>query len=197
VVRRVESGWFNGGTEVTGPLARSGHAIDHVAAAETAQSVVETLAGDHVGLQDVFDQGQGVDRVDECAIRSRPAVDARVGSTVASVDRVVASSMVTVTPVGRLCSDLEESTGLLQELGAARYAELLSAHRELMDSALAANRGFGVDTQGDSCFCVFRTARDAVTAAAEIQLRRPTTALPEAPAKAPAPPMIVKLALSF
>ncbi len=68
-----------------------------------------------------------------------------------------------------LFSDLEESTGLLQELGAARYAELLSAHRELMDSAVAANEGFGVDTQGDSCFCVFRTARDAVTAATEIQ----------------------------
>ena len=68
-----------------------------------------------------------------------------------------------------LFSDLEESTGLLRRLGPVRYAELLAAHRALMTAAVTSNAGSDVDTQGDSFFCVFRTARDAVTAATVIQ----------------------------
>ncbi|HEU0248192.1 MAG TPA: BTAD domain-containing putative transcriptional regulator [Gaiellaceae bacterium] len=68
-----------------------------------------------------------------------------------------------------LFSDLEESTDLLSRLGATRYAELLAAHRALMVEAVRSHGGTEVDTQGDSFFCVFRTAREAVTAAAAIQ----------------------------
>jgi DNA-binding SARP family transcriptional activator/class 3 adenylate cyclase len=68
-----------------------------------------------------------------------------------------------------LFSDLEESTSLLQQFGPLTYAELLSAHRNLTTDAVTSNGGSNVDTQGDSFFCVFRTARDAVAAAVAIQ----------------------------
>ena len=68
-----------------------------------------------------------------------------------------------------LFSDIEESTELLRKLGSARYAELLSSHRALMVEAVRSHGGSEVDTQGDSFFCVFRTARDAVHAASAIQ----------------------------
>jgi DNA-binding SARP family transcriptional activator/class 3 adenylate cyclase len=68
-----------------------------------------------------------------------------------------------------LFSDLEDSTGLLRRLGAAEYATVLSAHRTLMAEAVTSNGGTEVDTQGDSFFCVFRTARNAIAAAAAIQ----------------------------
>jgi class 3 adenylate cyclase/DNA-binding SARP family transcriptional activator len=68
-----------------------------------------------------------------------------------------------------LFSDLEDSTGLLQRLGATEYGELLEVHRRLVADAIADHGGLEVDTQGDSFFCVFRAARDAVAAAAAIQ----------------------------
>jgi DNA-binding SARP family transcriptional activator/class 3 adenylate cyclase len=68
-----------------------------------------------------------------------------------------------------LFSDLEESTELLRRLGPSRYAELLASHRALMIEAVRSNGGSEVDTQGDSFFCVFRTAREAVMASAAIQ----------------------------
>ena len=68
-----------------------------------------------------------------------------------------------------LFSDLEDSTGLLHQLGSAEYGELLSVHRTLVTEAVKSNSGSDVDTQGDSFFCVFRTVRDAVVAAAAIQ----------------------------
>jgi DNA-binding SARP family transcriptional activator/class 3 adenylate cyclase len=68
-----------------------------------------------------------------------------------------------------LFSDIEESTDLLTRLGPTQYAELLSSHRALLVDAVRAHGGSEVDTQGDSFFCVFWTARDAVTAAAAIQ----------------------------
>jgi class 3 adenylate cyclase len=68
-----------------------------------------------------------------------------------------------------LFSDLQESTVLLRHLGSARYADLLHAHRSLLTSAVEANGGLEVDTQGDSSLFAFATARDAVAAAVAIQ----------------------------
>ena len=77
-----------------------------------------------------------------------------------------------------LFSDLEASTDLLRKLGSAHYAELLSAHRALTVDAVQAHGGSEVDTQGDSFFCIFRTAREAVTAAAAIQRSHRAHAFP-------------------
>ena len=62
-------------------------------------------------------------------------------------------------------TDVEGSTRLLQELGAAGYAEALAEHRRLVREAFAARGGIEVDTQGDAFFYVFGDAGAAVAAA--------------------------------
>ena len=67
-----------------------------------------------------------------------------------------------------LFTDIEGSTRLLHELG-DRYAELLTEHGRLVREACEQYGGRVVDTQGDSFFVAFGDARDAVTAAAQLQ----------------------------
>ncbi len=68
-----------------------------------------------------------------------------------------------------LFTDVEGSTRLLDELGAQRYAEALGTHRAVVRAALAEHRGVEVDTQGDSFFCAFASARSAVACAAVVR----------------------------
>jgi DNA-binding NarL/FixJ family response regulator/class 3 adenylate cyclase len=65
-------------------------------------------------------------------------------------------------------SDLEDSTGLADRLGAS-YAGVLAEARELQRDAVARAGGEEVDCRGDELFCVFGDARAAATAAVEIQ----------------------------
>src|SRR5437899_490783 len=67
-----------------------------------------------------------------------------------------------------LFTDIEGSTRLLQVLG-DRYGQVRAEHDLIVREAVSLNGGEVVDTQGDSLFCVFRRARDAVAAAADIQ----------------------------
>jgi predicted ATPase len=64
-----------------------------------------------------------------------------------------------------LFTDVEGSTGLLQELGAEGYAEALAEHRRLIRQACARHDGVEVDTQGDAFFFAFPTGPGAVSAA--------------------------------
>ena len=64
-------------------------------------------------------------------------------------------------------TDVEGSTRLLQELGAAAYADALAEHRRALREAFVRNDGVEVGTQGDSFFIAFSTAPAAVAAAAE------------------------------
>jgi predicted ATPase len=64
-----------------------------------------------------------------------------------------------------LFTDVEGSTKLLHELGAAGYAEALAEHRRLIREACAAEGGVEVDTQGDAFFFAFPTAPRALAAA--------------------------------
>ena len=68
-----------------------------------------------------------------------------------------------------LFTDIEGSTGLLKRLGRDGYESLLAEHAAVLRAAVEANEGRVVDTQGDSLFCAFRSARDALTAAIEAQ----------------------------
>jgi YVTN family beta-propeller protein len=80
--------------------------------------------------------------------------------------------MTTGLPSGTvtfLFTDIEGSTRLLRQLGREVYGQRLVAHRELLEQAVALNRGRVVDTQGDALFCVFRDASDALTAAVQAQ----------------------------
>ena len=67
-----------------------------------------------------------------------------------------------------LFSDVEGSTRLLMALGDG-YAAAHGAHQAIIRSAVGSNRGIEISTEGDSFFVVFRSALDALSAAAEIQ----------------------------
>ena len=66
-----------------------------------------------------------------------------------------------------LFTDVEGSTKLLHELGAAAYAEALAEHRRILREACSAHGGVEVDTQGDAFFVAFKTAPGALEAARE------------------------------
>ena len=68
-----------------------------------------------------------------------------------------------------LFTDVEGSTALLKEYGTG-YPSLLARHERLVRSAVAQFRGRVIDSQGDSIFARFSTARDAVQAAATARL---------------------------
>jgi predicted ATPase len=66
-----------------------------------------------------------------------------------------------------LFTDVEGSTKLLHEVGAAAYAEALTEHRRVLRHAFTAHGGIEVDTQGDAFFFAFATAAGALAAAAQ------------------------------
>lgn len=66
-----------------------------------------------------------------------------------------------------LFTDVEGSTRLLRELGAAGYAAALAEHRRVVRGAFVAHGGMEVDTQGDAFFVAFPTAPEALSAATD------------------------------
>jgi predicted ATPase/class 3 adenylate cyclase len=70
-----------------------------------------------------------------------------------------------------LFTDVEGSTKLLEDIGAARFAEALAEHRQVVREALAEHGGVEVDTQGDAFFCAFSSAPEAVACAGHAQER--------------------------
>jgi YVTN family beta-propeller protein len=68
-----------------------------------------------------------------------------------------------------LFTDIEGSTRLVKQLR-DRYADVLAEHQRILRAAFEAHRGYEVDTQGDSFFVAFASARDALLAAVEGQL---------------------------
>jgi class 3 adenylate cyclase len=75
-------------------------------------------------------------------------------------------------------TDIEGSTGLLTKLG-ERYRELLSAHRRIVRKTFEAASGIEIDNQGDAFFFAFPRARDAVSAAVEVQRTHETGEWPD------------------
>src|SRR3990170_8578469 len=77
-----------------------------------------------------------------------------------------------------LFTDIEGSTRLVQGLG-PRWVELLEAHNDLVTTAIEANHGTVVKTEGDSFFAVFGSALDATLASGAAQDALATNAWPE------------------
>ncbi len=78
---------------------------------------------------------------------------------------------MTEAPTGAvtfLFTDIEGSTRLVKQLR-DRYGEVLRDHQRLLRAAFESHHGYEVDTQGDSFFVAFASARDAVLAAVEGQ----------------------------
>ena len=68
-----------------------------------------------------------------------------------------------------LFTDIEGSTRLVKQLR-NDYGAVLLDHQRLLREAFDAHRGYEVDTQGDSFFVAFASAREALLAAVEGQL---------------------------
>jgi class 3 adenylate cyclase len=68
-----------------------------------------------------------------------------------------------------LFTDIEGSTRLVKQLR-ERYGDVLHEHQRLLREAFEAHGGYEVDTQGDSFFVAFSSARDGLLAAVEGQL---------------------------
>ncbi len=67
-----------------------------------------------------------------------------------------------------LFTDIEGSTRLVKQLR-ERYGDVLREHQRLLREAFEAHNGHEVDTQGDSFFVAFSSARDALLAAVDGQ----------------------------
>jgi len=78
-----------------------------------------------------------------------------------------------------LFTDVEGSTRLVRALGDDRWAALLQTHRELLRTAISANGGREVGTQGDALFAVFTNPLDASAAAVAAQRALEAHAWPE------------------
>jgi YVTN family beta-propeller protein len=68
-----------------------------------------------------------------------------------------------------LFTDIEGSTRLVKQLR-DRYGAVLADHQRLLRAAFVAHGGYEVDTQGDSFFVAFSSAREALLASVEGQL---------------------------
>src|SRR5262249_5761180 len=66
-----------------------------------------------------------------------------------------------------LFTDIEGSTRLLHELGSEGYERALTEHPRVLRDAFGRHGGVEVDTQGDSFFVAFPSARGALEAAEE------------------------------
>ena len=67
-----------------------------------------------------------------------------------------------------LFTDIEQSTGLVRELGAA-YCDVLAASRSLLRHAVAEHGGREIECRADEFFAVFTSAEAAVQAATDAQ----------------------------
>src|ERR671924_2077722 len=76
-----------------------------------------------------------------------------------------------------LFTDIEGSTRLVKQLR-DRYGEVLGEHQRLLRASFEAHRGYEVDTQGDSFFVAFASARDALLGAVEGPVALPPNAWP-------------------
>ncbi|MGI9584709.1 MAG: adenylate/guanylate cyclase domain-containing protein, partial [Acidimicrobiia bacterium] len=67
-----------------------------------------------------------------------------------------------------LFTDVEGSTRHLADLG-DRFQSVLERHQALLRTVIGDHNGFEVSTEGDSFFCVFETASEAIAAAVAMQ----------------------------
>ncbi|HEY3196224.1 MAG TPA: adenylate/guanylate cyclase domain-containing protein [Candidatus Dormibacteraeota bacterium] len=101
-------------------------------------------------------------------VRIRGEVEAR-----ASEVRTLPTGVVTF-----LLADIEDSTGLVRQLG-DRYSGLLATVRRLLRAAIRASGGREVDARADELFAVFKQAPAALDAALVIQRKLLARAWPD------------------
>lgn len=88
------------------------------------------------------------------------------------------SSELPTGNVTLLLTDIEGSTGLVQDLGEG-YPAVLEQVRTLIRELIGSHRGYEVDSRADEFFAVFAQAGDAVDAAVAIQRKMGDTTWPD------------------
>ena len=101
-------------------------------------------------------------------VRIRGEIEAR-----ASEMRTLPTGVVTF-----LLADIEDSTGLVRQLG-DRYSGLLANVRRLLGATIRASGGHEVDARADELFAVFKHAPEALDAALVIQRKLLARAWPD------------------
>jgi predicted ATPase/class 3 adenylate cyclase len=99
-----------------------------------------------------------------------------------STESVTGAARAGTLPAGQvtfLFSDIEGSTRTFHAVGQQRYRKLLEAYRGIMDAAVAGHGGVVVRTEGDSHFCAFQQAPEALAAAFDAQLALATYDWPD------------------
>ncbi len=113
----------------------------------------------------------------------RTSID-RVATAVASAHPDLRREAAPDGTVTLLFSDIENSTALNEQMGDAKWMELLRAHNALIRKHLKAHGGFEVKSMGDGFMLAFASARRALECAIAIQaelgaleaMQRPETA---------------------
>jgi DNA-binding SARP family transcriptional activator len=105
--------------------------------------------------------------VDELGLEPGAALQ-RLEKAILQQDRSLDVEELPSGAVTFLFTDIEGSTALVKRLR-SRYGEVLAEHARLLREAFTTHAGREVDTQGDSFFVAFHTARDAVLAAVAAQ----------------------------
>jgi serine/threonine protein kinase len=153
------------------PYGREGIATLKAHVHEPAPKVSDSRPDLPPALDDVFAKALAKDRAQryESAGALLDAVEDALGTRA----RPIESGIVTF-----LFSDIEGSTKLLRRFR-DRYPQLVAEQQRLLRLAFARHGGIEVDTQGESTFVAFRTATDAVLAAAEAQSSLAAQAWPD------------------
>ncbi len=122
-------------------------------------------SGRHAEALDVYRRGRQVLR-DELGLEPSPFLT-ELERQILSHDVTLSAPARRVLPVGTvtlLFTDIEGSTRLLRQLG-ERYGDVLAQHQLILRDAVERCDGREVDTQGDSFFFAFASAKSALAAA--------------------------------
>ena len=143
-------------------LYRSGRQAEALTAYRDARHALV----DELGIE----PGRALRELEQAILRQDPALDATPPDDGGS-GRAGRDPKARPLPTGTrdpLFADIEASTLLLQTLG-AEYGAVLTRIRELVRAAISKHGGSEVDWAGDGVFLAFERARDALTAAADVQ----------------------------